>query len=119
MMIHERQREFGVLVSIGMKKVRLAAILVIELGFMGLIGVLSGIVLSSPIVYYFNKFPIQLKGDMAQAMEDLGFAPIMPTAWFDTYIIWQGLIVALMVILACILPLRKIYKLKEVEALRA
>jgi ABC-type lipoprotein release transport system permease subunit len=119
MMIHERYREFGVLVSIGMKKTRLAAIIIIEMVFMGLIGVVAGLLLSSPIVYFMNKYPIRLTGDMAQTMIDMGFDPIMPTAWFDTYMIWQGLIVALMVVLACIFPLRKVYKLKEIEALRA
>jgi ABC-type antimicrobial peptide transport system permease subunit len=119
MMIHERYREFGVLVSIGMKKTRLAMVIIIEMFFMGLIGVLSGILLSSPVVYFMNKYPIRLTGEMAQAMIDLGFDPIMPAAWFDTYIIWQALIVALMVVMASFLPLRKVYKLKEIEALRA
>jgi ABC-type lipoprotein release transport system permease subunit len=119
MMIHERYREFGVLVSIGMKKAKLATIIIIEVGFMSLIGVLSGLILSSPIIYFLSKYPIRLTGDMAQAMEDIGFDPIMPLAWFDTYMVWQGLVVALMVVMACILPLRKVYGLKEIEALRA
>jgi ABC-type lipoprotein release transport system permease subunit len=119
MMIHERQREFGVLVSIGMRKAKLATIIIIEMIFMGLIGVISGILLSSPIIYLLNKNPIRLTGNMAKVMEDMGFDPIMPLAWFDSYILWQGIVVALMLIFACILPLRKVYKLKEVEALRA
>jgi ABC-type lipoprotein release transport system permease subunit len=56
---------------------------------------------------------------MAQVMEDMGFEPVMPLAWFDAYMVWQGLIVALMVVLASIYPLRKVFKLKEMEALRA
>ena len=39
--------------------------------------------------------------------------------WVDTYVFWQGAVVALMVVLACIYPLRKVMKLKEVEALRS
>jgi ABC-type antimicrobial peptide transport system permease subunit len=97
----------------------LATIIIIEMIFMGLIGVISGILLSSPIIYLLNKNPIRLTGNMAKVMEDMGFDPIMPLAWFDSYILWQGIVVALMLIFACILPLRKVYKLKEVEALRA
>ncbi len=119
MMIHERHREFGVLVSIGMKKTKLATTIIIEMIFMGLIGIFTGLALSSPIVYFYTKYPLKLTGEMAQAYEEFGFDPIMPLAWFDTYMIWQGLVVALMVVMACILPLRKVFKLKEVEALRA
>lgn len=119
MMIHERQREMGVLVSIGMRRTKLGMIIIIEMFFMGLIGVLSGIALSSPLIWYLHVNPMRLTGDMAQVMEDMGFEAVMPLAWFDNFIIWQGLIVALMVILASIYPLRKVFKLKEIEALRS
>jgi len=52
-------------------------------------------------------------------MEDWGWDPVMPTAWFGPYFYWQAAVVALMVLLATIYPLRKISKLKEIEALRA
>ena len=55
---------------------------------------------------------------MAQAMEDMGFDPIMPLAWVDSYVFWQGVVVMLMVLLSCIYPLQKVLKLKEAEALR-
>jgi len=42
----------------------------------------------------------------------------MPTAMIGPYFYWQVLFVALMVILASIYPLRKIGKLKEIEALK-
>ncbi len=119
MMIHERKHEFGVVVSIGMKKTKLALIMVYEMFFIGLIGVLSGIALSIPLLTFYHFNPYRLTGNLAQVMEDLGFEAIMPMAWIDTYILWQGLVVVLMVVLTCIYPLRKILKLKEVEALRA
>ena len=52
-------------------------------------------------------------------MEDMGFEPVMPLAWIKMYVLWQGLIVAFMVVLSCLYPLRKVLKLKEIEALRA
>ena len=42
MMLSERQREFGMMVSIGMKRGKLASILTVEMIFLGLIGSLSG-----------------------------------------------------------------------------
>lgn len=119
MMIHERYREFGVLVAIGMKKTKLAIVLIIEMFFMGVIGVLIGTGLSLPLLYLGNKYPWHLTGDLAKAVESYGMEPIMPLAWVDSYVIWQGAIVALMVVLSCVYPLRKVLKMKEVEALRS
>ncbi len=119
MMIHERKREFGVLVAIGMKKTRLAIILVLEMIFMGMIGVVSGTALSLPILWILHNHPVRLTGDMAQVMEDFGFEAVMPLAWIDMYVLWQGLIVALMVVLSCLFPLRKVLTMKAIDALRA
>ena len=119
MMIHERQHEFGVVVAIGMRKTKLALIMAYELILMGLIGIITGTILSIPLLYILHNNPIRLTGNMAQAMEDMGFDPIMPLAWIDSYVFWQGFVVMLMVLLSCIYPLRKVLKLKEAEALRA
>jgi len=119
MMIHERYREFGVLVAIGMQKTRLAIVLLIEMFFMGVIGVLMGTALSLPLLYLGNRYPLQLTGDLAKAIESYGMEPVMPLAWVDMYVFWQGAIVALMVVLSCIYPLRKVLKMREVDALRA
>lgn len=119
MMIHERYREFGVLVAVGMQKTKLAIVLIIEMFFMGVIGVLLGTGLSLPLLYLGNKYPWRLTGDMAKAVESYGMEPIMPLAWVDSYVFWQGAIVALMVVLSCIYPLRKVMKMKEVDALRS
>lgn len=119
MMIHERYHEFGVLVAIGMRKTKLALIMIYELILIGLIGVVSGTVLSFPVLYFLHNNPIRLTGDMAQALEDMGFDPVMPLAWIDSYVFWQGFVVMIMVVLSCIYPLRKVLKLKEAEALRS
>jgi ABC-type lipoprotein release transport system permease subunit len=42
----------------------------------------------------------------------------MPTAWFGPYFYWQAVIVAIMILLTTIYPLRKIGKLKVMEALK-
>jgi ABC-type lipoprotein release transport system permease subunit len=118
MMIYERYHEFGVLIAIGMRKTKLALILIYELFLIGLIGVITGTVLSFPLLYLLHNKPIQLSGNLAQAMEDMGFEAVMPLAWIDSYVFWQGLIVILMVMLSCIYPLRKVLKLKVAEALR-
>ncbi|HJX70967.1 MAG TPA: hypothetical protein VJ346_03415, partial [Bacteroidales bacterium] len=73
---------------------------------------------SLPFLYYYNVNPIRLRGELAQVMENYGFEPIMPLQWIDMYVLWQGLIVASMVVFACLYPLRKVFTLKEIDALR-
>lgn len=119
MMVYERYREFGVLISIGMQKFKLIMVLIIELAFMGLMGVISGIGLSLPILYLGNRFPYRFTGDLATMMESYGMEPVMPLKWIDDYIWWQGVIVGIMVILAGIYPLYKVCRLREADALRS
>jgi ABC-type antimicrobial peptide transport system permease subunit len=119
MMVSERKREFGVLVAIGMQKGKLKRIISIEMLFLGAIGLACGLIASVPLILYFYYFPITLTGDLANMMEDWGWEAVMPTAWFGPYFYWQAVIIALMVFLATIYPLRKIDKLKEIEALRS
>ncbi|HPT02939.1 MAG TPA: FtsX-like permease family protein [Bacteroidales bacterium] len=118
MMVSERKREFGVLVSIGMQKKKLKRIVALEMMLLGAIGVVSGLLASVPLILYFYYYPIVLKGDLANMMTDWGWDAVMPTAWFGPYFGWQAVIVALMVVLATLYPLRKITTLKEIEAIK-
>jgi ABC-type lipoprotein release transport system permease subunit len=119
MMVAERTREFGVLIAIGMQRSKLKRIITIEMILLGAIGLLSGLLASTPVILYFYFNPIILKGDLGKMMEDYGWDALMPTAWFGPYFYWQGIIVCIMVLLATLYPLRKIGKLKEIEALRS
>ncbi|MCE5345958.1 MAG: FtsX-like permease family protein [Bacteroidales bacterium] len=119
MMVAERTREFGVLISIGMQKRKLKKIISIEMLLLGSIGLVCGLLAGTPIILYFYYYPIILKGDLAKMMEDYGVDPMMPTAWFGPYFYWQAIIIGLMILIATIYPLRKIGKLKVIEALRS
>ena len=119
MMTAERRREFGVLVSIGMQKSKLAAVMVYEMLFIGLLGILSGIAVALPSIIYGYYHPIRFSSNMARIYEDYGFKPVMAFMWIDKYFLWQSVVVALIVFIAVLYPVRKIYKLKEVNALKA
>jgi len=86
---------------------------------LGIIGLVSGLLASLPIILYFHYNPILLTGDLGNMMEDYGWDAVMPTATIGPYFYRQALVIALMVGLATIYPLRKIGKLKEIEALKA
>jgi len=77
MMIAERRREFGVMISIGMQKKKLAIILLIETLLIGLVGVCSGLAVSLPLILIQARNPIPLTGEAAKLMENFGFEPYM------------------------------------------
>ena len=118
MMVSERKREFGVLVAIGMQKKKLQRIVTIEMLLLGAIGLVCGLLASVPLILFFYYHPIVLKGDLGNMMAEWGWDAVMPTAWFGSYFYWQAVIVALMVLLATLYPIRKIGLLKEIEALK-
>jgi ABC-type antimicrobial peptide transport system permease subunit len=119
MMTAERQREFGVMISIGMQKLKLAGIVVVELIFIGILGILSGILASIPIIFIGYHNPIRLSGDIAESMESFGMEPVMPFAMIDTYFLWQALVVIVIILVAILYPVYSITRVKEIEALRA
>jgi ABC-type lipoprotein release transport system permease subunit len=119
MLTAERRREFGVLVAIGMQKRKLASIMTQEMFLIGLIGILAGTLAASVLILYGVDHPIVFKGEMAKMFEDYGFEPKMAFWPIDTYYIWQMVIVGFMVLISMGYPLRKIFGMKVVNALRA
>ena len=77
MMTQERQYEFGVVISIGMKKLKLITTMVYETILLTSIGVLSGILLSRPLILYFHYNPLKLPEEQATVMEEFGFEAII------------------------------------------
>ncbi len=119
MMTAERRREFGVVVAIGMQKRRLGTILALEMLIMGIIGILGGILLSLPVVWFGYIHPIRLTGEMAESIISYGMEPIMPMAWEAGYIINQTLIGLLIIFAAVILPVWNVTRLHVNKALRS
>lgn len=119
MMTIERRREFGVLVAIGMQKSKLAAIVSIEMIYIGLLGILSGIVVAFPSIIIGQYNPIRLSGEYAKVYESYGMEPVMPFMPVNFYFLWQSVVVGIIVGIAIIYPVRKIYKMKLVNSLKA
>jgi len=119
MMTIERKREFGVLVAVGMQKSRLAAIVSLEMFYIGLLGIVSGISVAFPAIMIGLHNPIRLSGEYAKVYESYGMEPVMPFMPVDYYFLWQSVIVALIVGIAILYPIRKIFKMKLVNSLRA
>lgn len=118
MMTAERKHEFGVLVAVGMKKYRLVTLICGEMFLIALLGVISGMIVSVPVITYFHYHPIHLSGAYAQTMEIYGMEPVIPVLWQADYILWQGLIVFILTLIAISYPIYSIGKLNVIKSLR-
>jgi ABC-type lipoprotein release transport system permease subunit len=81
MMTEERMYEFGIILSIGMDKIKLYLIILLETIMLSSIGVIIGVLTTRPISHYFNRNPINMESfgeGLGDAMGEFGFDPIMP-----------------------------------------
>ncbi len=117
MMIAERRREFGVMISIGMQKRKLSVILFFETIFIGILGILSGLAVSLPLLLFQSKNPIPLTGETAKLMEDFGFEPFMFFSVAPEVFWQQAISVFVLTMLIGIYPVIAARRIKEIKAL--
>jgi ABC-type antimicrobial peptide transport system permease subunit len=110
-MMIERQREFGMLISLGMKRTRLAAICFFESIFISVTGIIAGILIAIPIVLYFYYNPVPLGGEMAEAIMEYGFEPVLPFSATPAIFIKQARIVLVLAFLVGLYPVYRVFKL--------
>ena len=118
MMTMERKREFGIMVAVGMRRTKLAIIVLIETIIIGILGIISGMAVSFPIILYFMLNPIRLTGEAAEAMLEYNIEPIMPFIIEPGFYINQSLTVIIITLLAGLYPIMVIGKFKVIQALQ-
>lgn len=118
MMISERTYEFGIMLSIGTPRRRLALILAIEILSIAMLGSAVGIVLSLPVAWYFNINPIEFTGDMAATMENYGLQPMLQFSTDPSIFVWQAVIIFIITLFFSLIPVIKASQLNPVKAMR-
>ena len=118
MMMAERRFEFGMLVAIGLKKIKLAILLLLESVFTVLLGCIFGILASIPIIYYLNVHPLKLGGEVAKAYERFGFEAIFPTSLNSEHFVNQGLIVLVIGLILSLYPVYQVIKMNPIESMK-
>ncbi len=118
MMTNERIREFSVMVAVGMQKVQLAKVVIVELFFLTAMAVGAGVLMSLPVMLYFYHNPIRFSGDAVEVMQDFNFEPILPMSMEGSIFVFQGIAISILSLIAMSYPTIKILKLKVVEGLR-
>jgi len=119
MMMAERKRELGIMVAIGMQRIKLSIILFLESIFIAALGVLSGFVISMPIISYYVRRPIRITGEMAEAFSDMGFEPVI--IFNNDLQIFSGPAITIFIIalIISIYPISSIFNFKVVNSLRS
>ena len=119
MMVAERAREFGILISVGMKKWKLLLITAIETILISFIGVLAGFLGSIPIVYYLHNNPIPVTGEAAKSFNLMNIEPIFNFGIDPVIFYSQALVVLFIALIAVLYPVLFIHRLEPVKAMRA
>jgi len=119
MMMHERKRELGVMIAIGFQKGKLLFMMLIESFLIGIIGIISGLVVSYPIMWYMFKNPIILTGEMAETYKNMGFEPkisfsINPEIFYN-----PAISIMIIFMLVSLYQIYYVAKLKVVDSLKA
>jgi ABC-type lipoprotein release transport system permease subunit len=119
MLMHERKRELGVMIAIGFQKTRVVVMIIIESFLIGILGILSGMVGSFPLVYYFFRNPIHVTGQMAETYREMGFEPVLKFSASSEIFIAPAITVFIIFGLISFYQIYYVVKLKTVHALRA
>jgi len=119
MMVKERRREFGVIHAVGMKKRKMAIVVLLETLFIGIIGCSIGLIVSYFFCLWFYHNPIPLTGEMATATVQYGMEPYMFFSIQPSLFYNQMILVFFISLFIAIFPVYNIYRLKITSALRA
>lgn len=114
----ERIKEFGILISVGMGRGRLALTLFLEVLVMSVLGVLVGAAGAWLLLYYFYLNPIELTGQIAETVMDMGWEPVLPMSFAPDQFYTQGIIVFIIAMVISIYPIYKIFSLDVIKASR-
>lgn len=117
-MVYERMREFGILLSIGLKRTQLALVCLMETIIISLLGVAVGIAGGFLLMYYFYVRPIQLKGELADVMIDMNFEPVLSFSIAPGIFIYQAITIFVIAMVVGIYPIKKVFRLEMVSAAR-
>lgn len=119
MVVLERGKEIGMLMAVGMSKLRVFTMIILESVLLCLTGAASGIGISVLLIEFFSKKGIDMTAFAQEGFEAMGFAAVFyPTLGVDFYI-EVTLLVVLTGVLSSVYPAWKALKLNPADALRS
>jgi putative ABC transport system permease protein len=119
MMIAERKREFGVMVSVGMKRITLALIVQLEVILISLVGAVLGMIGAFPVCYYFFHNPVSLGDDLKKMTEEYGMEAVLRASIQPYVFLEQGMVILLIACIISLYPFVKLVRLNAIKAMRS
>lgn len=119
MMLAERRHEFGVLVAVGMKRIKLGIVVFLEILIISLMGAILGIGGAYPVCAYFHYNPIRFGEEISKMTEEYGMEAIIQASIDPAVFVQQGLVVAIIASLIAIYPFIKIVRLDAIKSMRS
>jgi len=118
MMTAERKYEFGILLSIGMKRLKLQITVFMEILLMSLMGVIAGILISTITILYFYANPIQMGAQMQEAYEAYGIEAVMEFSTDPSIFYSQAWAIFVIALILSFYPLLVLFRLNPAKAMR-
>ena len=117
MVVLERTREIGILMAVGMNKVRIFSMIVLESVFLALTGGITGVIGGTIISKHFETHKIDLSM-MGNAVEDMGFDNLVNTSLDIKLLFIVTILVIITGILGSIFPAYRALKNNPSETIR-
>ena len=118
MAILERTREIGMMVALGMNRLRLFALVLLETIFLTIIGAPIGMIGTWAATNYYHERGIDTSSFAGETMKSFGFSSMIYPEFPAAELLTIMMIVVMTALLSCILPAVKAGRLQPVEALR-
>jgi ABC-type lipoprotein release transport system permease subunit len=117
MSVFERTRELGILAALGLKGHQIVTMVLLEAGTLALLGVIGGLILSVPVVWYLSFNGLYIGDDIASMVQGFAYpstfyAKIAPVDFLALSLAMLG-----MVLLAALYPALFAARLEPVVAL--
>ena len=117
-MLFERLREFGILLSIGLKRLQLAAICMIETLIISFLGVFAGVTAGFLIVLRLHLNPVRLGDELGDIMIDMGFEPVFSFSIAPDIFLYQGMVIFFIALIVGLYPVTRVLRMDMVHASR-
>ena len=118
MMTMEKRKQYAVMISVGMQRSKLIAVSVVETFIIALIGILVGLMIATPILYYLHYNPIPMTGDMAKMYLEFNIEPILPFSIKAHIFLSQTIIILSLSLLSALYPVIYLSRFNVLKAFR-
>lgn len=118
MAVLERSREIGMLLALGMNRLKVFAMILTETIFLTLSGTPAGILISWLIVIFYQRYGLDIGAVSGEAMSSFGFSTMIYPQFPWEKMVTEMMIVTGAALVSSLIPAVKAIRLQPVEALQ-